>query len=55
MEDVVYEAIKKLLRMHVRTWKGVKTQKDGLGYVMARIEEFDTDHDAAYTYAYGKE
>ena len=55
MEDSVYQAIKKLLEKHVRTWKGVKTQADGLGYVMSRIEGFVDDHDEAYTYAFGKE
>lgn len=55
MEDSVYQAIKKLLETHVRKWKGVKTQADGLGYVLARIEDFVDDPDTAHTYAYGKE
>jgi len=54
MDDSVYQAIKKLLEKHVRTWKGVKRQEHGLGYVMGRIEEFVDDPDAAYTFAYGK-
>lgn len=47
MESEPYEAIKKLLAKHVAKWKGVKSQEDGPGYVMARIEEFVDDPDVA--------
>jgi len=52
MNDAVYDAIKALLKQHVRVWKNVKSQDDGLGYVMARIEEFVDDPDQAAQYAY---
>lgn len=55
MEDSVYRAIEKLLKTHVKTWKGVKSQSDGLGYVLNMIEHFVDDHDSAFTYAYGEQ
>lgn len=51
MEESVYRAIAKLLSSSVKEWK----IKGGLGYVLAMIEDFVDDHDAAFTYAYGKE
>jgi len=52
MDMAVYDAIKALLKEHVRVWKNVKSQEDGLGYVMARIEGFVDDPDEAARYAY---
>jgi len=55
LESAVYHAIKKLLQKHVAKWKGVKSQEDGLGYVMNMIEGFCDDADSAYCYAYDEE
>jgi len=52
MNEAVYDAIKALLKEHVRVWKNVKSQEDGLGFVMAQITEFIDDPDKAADYAY---
>jgi len=52
MNEAVYDAIEALLKEHVRVWKNVKSQEDGLGFVMAQITEFIDDPDQAADYAY---